>query len=169
MDQDLEFLLFLLGVIIFIASWIYQRVRTSASRRRSRMPVGNIALPIPTFTGLTGRSLPRVAIPSALGSFFGVLIGSLAFAIWVYSQVSVPSNVARAAVLFPVWFCIGAPLISTFSAIAVTIADNVFREFQAKSLPRGLPFVLGALIGLAFAIVSAGFSLTIPCGLLDLC
>ncbi len=169
LDGFIEFIFIFLSVIFLIISWLSQRMRASVSRRRSRMPVDNIASPTPTVTRSRGRSLPRVATPAALGSFFGVLLGSLAFAIWVSSQVSVPSEVERAAVSLPIWFCIGAPLISAISAIAVTIADKVFMEFQAKPLPRGIPFVLGALIGLVFAVVSVSFSLTIPCGLLDLC
>jgi hypothetical protein len=108
-------------------------------------------------------------VPAAIGSFFGVLLGSLVFAIWVSSQVPVPGNVARAAAFFPAWFCIGAPLISAFSAVAITILDNAFREFQARHLPRGLPFILASIIGLAFSLVSAGVSLTIPCAPFDLC
>jgi hypothetical protein len=171
MDEEplVELILLLLAGIFFGARWIYRQVSGLASRRHPQTPTRNVASPTTTFAQPTGRSLPPVAVPAALGSFFGVLLGSLAFAIWVSSQVSLPGNVARAAAFFPAWFCIGAPLISAFSAVAVTIVDNAFREFQARRLPRGLPFVLAALIGLAFSLVSAGVSLTIPCAPFDLC
>ena len=171
MDQEnvLEYLFLLLALIYFTIRWIYRRIRTSPSSPRSATPVRNIASPRPTFTGPTSRRLPRAAMPSALGSFLAITIASLAYAIWVSSQVSVPANVQLAAAYFPMWFCITAPLIPAFSALVVTIADNTFREFQARPLPRGMPFVLGALIGLAFSVASASLALTSTCGPPELC
>lgn len=171
MDQEffVELLLLLLAAVYLGARWIYRRARTLTSRRLSQAPPHNLRSPGSTFPPPPKRSLPPVAAPAAIGSFFGVLLGSLLFAIWVSSQASVPANVAGTAALVPAWFCIGTLLVSAFSAVAVTIADNAFSEFQARRLPKGVPFLVGALIGLAFTLIFAVISLSTPCGPLEPC
>jgi hypothetical protein len=102
-------------------------------------------------------------MPAAWGSFLASTAASLAYAIWVASQGSVPPEVELAAAYFPMWCFFGTPVSSAFSALAGIVADRVFREFQARPLPRGIPFVLGALIGLLFSLGSASLFIPIAC------